>query len=86
MIDLCNDTVFMTFMYVYNFYRVISVILIYYIHEIYVLFIKIEIYKLNQGPQAVGYVFFLKLRRRVRIFSSPALESAFEKKNSTVES
>ena len=38
MIDLCNDTVFMTFMYVYNLI-VLScylVILLYYIHDILV--------------------------------------------------
>ena len=48
-----------------------------YAYYIVVLFIKIEIYKLNKGQQAVGYVFLLKLRRRVRIFSSSAVESAF---------
>ena len=49
-----NDTVFVTFMYVYNliFYRVIlcSMFMIFmYAYYIVVLFIKIEIYKLNQG-------------------------------------
>ena len=50
-------------------YRVISVIFIFMIFMIFmygvcllyivVLFIKIFIYKLNQGPQAVGFVFLL---------------------------
>ena len=39
-------------------------------YYIVVLFIKIEIYKLNQGPQAVGYVCFTEN-------SSSAVESAF---------
>ena len=51
-----------------------------YAYYIVVLFIKIEIYKLNQGPQAVGYVFLLKQRRRVCILSSSAVESAFWEK------
>ena len=33
--------------------------------------------QLTTKPQVVGYVFLLKLRRRVRIFSSSAVESAF---------
>ena len=51
-----------------------------YAYYIVVLFIKIEIYKLNHGPQAVGYVFLLKLRRGVRILSSSAVVLHFKKK------
>ena len=51
-----------------------------YAYYIVVLFIKIEIYKLNQELQAVGYVFSLKIRRRVRIFSTSAVESAYWEK------
>ena len=34
----------------------------------------------NFHVQAVGYVFLLKLRRRVRIFPGSAVESAFQEK------
>ena len=46
---------------------IISMIFMY-AYYIVVLFIKTEKYKLNQGPQAVGYVFLLILRRRLRFF------------------
>ena len=48
-----------------------------YAYNIVVLFIKLEMYKFNQGPQVVGYVLLLKFRRRVRTFSNSAVESAF---------